>query len=97
MFSFVTIVFFYYSGLYLRRNTVLKELWLAHNDLTSCDASNIGTVLKSNLHLQFLDISNNSIEVGIDVQFSVNRHFSKYFLFKTKIGRRSALHYGSFD
>ncbi|KAG4080169.1 hypothetical protein HA402_008240 [Bradysia odoriphaga] len=48
--------------LYLRRNTVLKELWLAHNDLTSCDASNISTVLKSNLHLQFLDISNNNIE-----------------------------------
>ncbi|KAJ6639951.1 Protein phosphatase 1 regulatory subunit 37 [Pseudolycoriella hygida] len=52
--------------LYLRRNTVLKELWLAHNDLSSFDASNIGTVLKANLHLQFLDISNNNIEdIGV--------------------------------
>lgn len=51
------------SGTYLRRNTVLKELWLAHNDLTSEDAYTIGIVLKANLFLQFLDISNNNIEV----------------------------------
>ncbi|XP_055323374.1 mucin-5AC [Sitodiplosis mosellana] len=47
---------------YLRKNTVLKELWLAHNDLTADDAYNIGNVLKSNFYLQFLDLSNNNIQ-----------------------------------
>lgn len=60
----IILLIFIALGLYLRRNTILKELWLAHNDLTSCDASNISTVLKSNLHLQFLDVSNNNIEVS---------------------------------
>ena len=56
--------FLHFVGTYLRRNTVLKELWLAHNDLTSEDAYTIGIVLKANLFLQFLDISNNNIEVS---------------------------------
>lgn len=63
--GFIVIYLIFILGLYLRRNTVLKELWLAHNDLSSCDASNISTVLKSNFYLQFLDISNNNIEVSI--------------------------------
>lgn len=50
-------------GTYLRKNTVLKELWLAHNDLTADDAYIIGNVLKSNFFLQFLDLSNNNIQV----------------------------------
>lgn len=54
---------FYCAGTYLRKNSVLKELWLAHNDLTSDDAYTLGIVLKANLYLQFLDISNNNIEV----------------------------------
>lgn len=51
------------TGNYLGRNTVLKELWLAHNDLNSIDAVQIGNVLKKNFYLQFLDVSNNSIKV----------------------------------
>lgn len=51
------------AGLYLRKNSVLRELWLAHNDLTCDDAYNIGIVLKSNFYLQFLDMSNNNIQV----------------------------------
>lgn len=70
------IVAFPILGLYLRRNTVLKELWLAHNDLNSCDASNISTVLKANLHLQFLDISNNNIEVSALATTMENPFFS---------------------
>lgn len=69
-------------GLYLRRNTVLKELWLAHNDLTSCDARNISTVLKANLHLQFLDISNNNIEVSMAIPLCNRRFYVKIFSFK---------------
>ncbi|XP_059608094.1 protein phosphatase 1 regulatory subunit 37 [Phlebotomus argentipes] len=46
----------------LKKNTVLKELWLAHNDLNCYDAYTIGNLLKANYYLQFLDISNNSIE-----------------------------------
>lgn len=41
---------------------MLKELWLAYNDLTQHDAYNIGLLLKSNLYIQFLDVSNNFIE-----------------------------------
>lgn len=48
----------------MKRNNVLKELWLAHNDLASEDAYSLGIVLKANLYLQFLDISNNNIEVS---------------------------------
>lgn len=59
MFFFI----FCLPGTYLRKNSVLKELWLAHNDLTSDDAYTLGIVLKANLYLQFLDISNNNIEV----------------------------------
>lgn len=61
-------------GIYLRRNTVLKELSLAHNDLTSSDAYNIGIVLKSNFYLQFLDVSNNRIEVRV-LAFLISFHF----------------------
>lgn len=71
-------------GLYLRRNTILKELWLAHNDLTSCDASNISTVLKTNLHLQFLDVSNNNIEVSMTVLSSSSRQFYVKYFFQLK-------------
>uniref|UniRef100_A0A1B0C9B8 Protein phosphatase 1 regulatory subunit 37 n=2 Tax=Lutzomyia longipalpis TaxID=7200 RepID=A0A1B0C9B8_LUTLO len=46
----------------LKKNMVLKELWLAHNDLNCYDAYTIGNLLKANFYLQFLDISNNSIE-----------------------------------
>lgn len=56
--------FVFRAGNYLRRNTVLKELWLAHNDLCHIDAFNIAIVLKANYHLQFLDVSNNKIEVS---------------------------------
>lgn len=59
-------------GTYLRKNTVLKELWLAYNDLTAEDAYNIGNVLKSNFYLQFLDLSNNNIQVLCDYCKSIN-------------------------
>lgn len=53
-------------GTYLKRNTVLKELWLAHNDLTQHDAYNISLLLKSNFYIQYLDISNNYIaDLGV--------------------------------
>lgn len=64
VFIYSLILIFVNLGIYLRRNTVLKELSLAHNDLTSSDAFTIGIVLKSNFYLQFLDVSNNRIEVG---------------------------------
>lgn len=47
----------------LRKVNVLKELWLANNDLNSFDAYNIGCLLKVNYSIQFLDISNNNIQV----------------------------------
>uniref|UniRef100_A0A336LT99 CSON000682 protein n=1 Tax=Culicoides sonorensis TaxID=179676 RepID=A0A336LT99_CULSO len=46
----------------LRKVNVLKELWLANNDLNSFDAYNIGCLLKVNYSIQFLDISNNNIQ-----------------------------------
>lgn len=59
------------AGNYLRRNTVLRELWLAHNDLSHIDAFNIAIVLKANYHLQFLDVSNNKIEVRVTKQKNI--------------------------
>lgn len=58
-------LFVIYPGTYLRKNTVLRELWLAHNDLTAEDAYSIGNVLRSNFFLQFLDLSNNNIQVKV--------------------------------
>lgn len=49
----------------LKRNTVLRELSLAYNQLTWEDAKTIATLLQSNYHLQLLDISNNNIGVSI--------------------------------
>ncbi|GAB0092526.1 hypothetical protein DMENIID0001_075260 [Sergentomyia squamirostris] len=46
----------------LKKNMVLKELWLAHNDLNCYDAYTLGNLLKANFYLQYLDISNNYIE-----------------------------------
>lgn len=48
----------------LRKTNVLKELWLANNDLNSFDAYNIAGLLKANYFIQFLDISNNNIQVN---------------------------------
>lgn len=50
----------------LRKVNVLKELWLANNDLNSFDAYNIGCLLKVNYSIQFLDISNNNIQVSFN-------------------------------
>lgn len=52
-----------FAGSYVRKNGVLKELWLAHNDLTCDDAYHIANMLKSNFYLQFLDLSNNNLQV----------------------------------
>ncbi|CRK96223.1 CLUMA_CG009650, isoform A [Clunio marinus] len=46
----------------LQKNKILKELCLANNELNHNDAFHIGNVLKSNHHLQLLDISNNDIQ-----------------------------------
>lgn len=47
----------------LAKNTTLKELWLASNDLIDYDAFSIARLLQSNYYLQYLDISNNKIQV----------------------------------
>ncbi|XP_055847331.1 serine-rich adhesin for platelets isoform X2 [Episyrphus balteatus] len=46
----------------LRNNQILKELWLAYNDLTCLDADKIAQLLKTNHYLQLIDISNNNIK-----------------------------------
>lgn len=48
----------------LAKNTTLKELWLASNGLSDYDAFSIARLLKSNYYLQYLDISNNKIQVS---------------------------------
>lgn len=72
--SYIFLVHHLIIGTYLRKNTVLRELWLAHNDLTADDAYNIGNVLKSNFHLQFLDLSNNNIQVCISHRIKYVAH-----------------------
>ncbi|XP_055904086.1 serine-rich adhesin for platelets isoform X2 [Eupeodes corollae] len=46
----------------LRNNQILKELWLAYNDLTCTDADKIAQLLRTNHFLQLIDISNNNIK-----------------------------------
>lgn len=62
----------------LKKSTVLKELWLANNDLTSFDAYNIAILLKTNYFIQFLDISNNNIQVRPTPGFAL--YFSSLLL-----------------
>lgn len=45
----------------MRSNSILKELWLAHNDLDCKDAEAIGSLLKYNHYIELIDISNNNI------------------------------------
>ncbi|XP_037828832.1 serine-rich adhesin for platelets isoform X2 [Lucilia sericata] len=45
----------------LFHNKVLKELWLAHNDLDCHDADTIAGMLKCNHYIELIDISNNNI------------------------------------
>uniref|UniRef100_A0A182N5G6 Protein phosphatase 1 regulatory subunit 37 n=1 Tax=Anopheles dirus TaxID=7168 RepID=A0A182N5G6_9DIPT len=45
----------------LKRNTVLRELWLAHNQLICEDAQQIANLLRTNFYIQLIDISNNRI------------------------------------
>ncbi|KAI8119367.1 Protein phosphatase 1 regulatory subunit 37 [Lucilia cuprina] len=49
------------SGYKLFHNKVLKELWLAHNDLDCHDADTIAGMLKCNHYIELIDISNNNI------------------------------------
>ncbi|XP_055618638.1 uncharacterized protein LOC129763517 isoform X2 [Toxorhynchites rutilus septentrionalis] len=66
----------------LKRNTVLRELSLAHNQLTCEDAKNIANLLRSNYHIQLLDISNNNIgDKG--VEFIVTALIEQSIYFKT--------------
>jgi protein phosphatase 1 regulatory subunit 37 len=50
---------------HLKKNTILRELCLANNELNCNDAYHISTILKSNMHLQLLDISNNDVQVSL--------------------------------
>ncbi|XP_053667318.1 serine-rich adhesin for platelets [Anopheles marshallii] len=45
----------------LKRNKVLRELWLAHNQLNCEDALQIANLLRANFYIQLIDISNNRI------------------------------------
>ena len=46
----------------LRQNRIMKELWLAYNDLDHHDADSLADLLKVNHYLEFVDISNNNIK-----------------------------------
>uniref|UniRef100_A0A182M5H7 Protein phosphatase 1 regulatory subunit 37 n=1 Tax=Anopheles culicifacies TaxID=139723 RepID=A0A182M5H7_9DIPT len=45
----------------LKRNKVLRELWLANNELCCEDALQIANLLRANFYIQLIDISNNRI------------------------------------
>ncbi|XP_075151623.1 uncharacterized protein LOC142225680 isoform X2 [Haematobia irritans] len=45
----------------LWHNKILKELWIAYNDLDCSDADTIAEMLKVNHYLELIDISNNNI------------------------------------
>lgn len=85
--KFFLLIFYQILGSALKRNTVLKELWLAYNDLTCYDAYSIGLLLKSNLYIQFLDVSNNYIQVcqiiNLTRQFKIKT--SKRYIMKITI------------
>lgn len=48
----------------LMKNTVLREFFIPSNELNCNDAYHLANLLKSNFHLQLLDISNNDIQVS---------------------------------
>ncbi|XP_037959402.1 protein phosphatase 1 regulatory subunit 37-like [Teleopsis dalmanni] len=71
----------------LRCNRILKELWIAYNDLDSKDAETIADLLKLNHYLEFVDISNNNIR-DEGIQCVVNA----LILQSSELERRSVLH-----
>ncbi|XP_035779065.1 uncharacterized protein LOC118459615 [Anopheles albimanus] len=64
----------------LKRNTVLRELWLAHNQLICEDAQQIANLLRSNFYIQLIDISNNRIgDKGVEYIVNAIVEQSVYF------------------
>ncbi|XP_053670431.1 mucin-5AC [Anopheles nili] len=64
----------------LKRNTVLRELWLAHNELICEDAQHIANLLRTNFYIQLIDISNNKIgDNGVEDIVSAIVEQSVYF------------------
>uniref|UniRef100_A0A034V9K0 Protein phosphatase 1 regulatory subunit 37 n=1 Tax=Bactrocera dorsalis TaxID=27457 RepID=A0A034V9K0_BACDO len=71
----------------LRSNSILKELWLAHNDLDCKDAEAIGSLLKYNHYIELIDISNNNIR-DMGLLYIVDA----LILQSSELERRSMLH-----
>lgn len=74
-------------GFKLRSNSILKELWLAHNDLDCKDAEAIGSLLKYNHYIELIDISNNNIR-DMGLLYIVDA----LILQSNELERRSMLH-----
>ena len=49
----------------MKYNTILEELYLGDNDLTSADGVSIGAMLSANTSLQLLDLRNNALRVSM--------------------------------
>ncbi|XP_058056081.1 serine-rich adhesin for platelets [Anopheles bellator] len=76
----------------LMRNNVLRELWLAHNQLICEDAQQIANLLRKNFYIQLIDISNNRIgDKGVEVIVSAIVDQSVYFKDVQEKKRKSAL------
>ncbi|XP_058118531.1 mucin-5AC [Anopheles ziemanni] len=78
----------------LKRNTVLRELWLAHNQLSCEDAQQIANLLRSNYYIQLIDISNNRIgDKGVDHIVTAIVEQSIYFKDMQEKKRKSDLNF----
>lgn len=85
-----------FIGNNLRKNTILRELWIAHNDLSDIDAEKIAELLKANAYLEFLDISNNRIKVNNDQNYNSKNHINKFLIFSF-LGQWCKTHCNSFN
>uniref|UniRef100_A0A182JM77 Protein phosphatase 1 regulatory subunit 37 n=1 Tax=Anopheles atroparvus TaxID=41427 RepID=A0A182JM77_ANOAO len=78
----------------LKRNTVLRELWLAHNQLSCEDAQQIANLLRSNFYIQLIDISNNRIgDKGVEHIVTAIVEQSVYFKDMQEKKRKSDLNF----
>lgn len=53
----------------LKLNTTLRELFLAENKISPADGFQLGNLLRTNTHLELLDLSNNKLGVSINFKY----------------------------
>lgn len=65
----------------LKLNTTLRELFLAENKISPADGFQLGNLLRTNTHLELLDLSNNKLGVSVCFEYHLSFLLKSLLLF----------------